>query len=283
MKNEFTKKRTGLPERTINQMETINNIKRIRTEKKISQAKAAAAIGLTRAYYNRIENFTIQIKKDHINNLASLFNVSVDDIVVYKKDYNEGFCDCLEQYGHSFFDNIEYYLFGLDKYLEHSKYIESSMYLLLQEMGYEIELQGVDEAKSTLYCDLEDPRYQNYQELFYDDKMNSIYYDQSFGYDMAILLKKKDRKMCYWSLEDYAAFEKYIKTSIQGYIDNLVKDFKKKVKFRENLVDSYEQMAKDDLSQIEQNSTKRVMARIKKVKRIISSIERSLEKETKSE
>ena len=65
--------------------------------------------------------------------------------------------------------------------------------------------------------------------------MNGIYYDRSFGYDMAILLKKKDRKMCYWSLEDYAAFEKYIKTSIQGYIDNLVKDFKKKLSLEKTL------------------------------------------------
>lgn len=279
MKNEFTKMRTGLPERTINQMETINNIKRIRTEKKISQAKAAAAIGLTRAYYNRIENFTIQIKKDHINNLASLFNVSVDDIVVYKKDYNEGFCDCLEQYGHSFFDNIEYYLFGLDKYLEHSKYIESSMYLLLQEMGYKIELRGVDGAEVEFEFFRVAPGDPDYIE---DVEVNSVD-DSSLEDDLAILLKKKDRKMCYWPLKDYFAFEKYIKTSIQGYIDNLVKDFKNNVKIREDLVDPYEQMAKDDLSQIEQNSTKRVMARIKKVKRIISSIERSLEKETKSE
>ena len=279
MKNEFTKKRTCIPERTINQRETIKNVIRIRTEKKISQAKAAAAIGLTRTYYNRIENFSKQIKMEHIYNLASLFNISVDDIVVYKKDYNEGFCDCIEQLGNSFFDNIEYYLFGLDKYLEHSKYFESSMYLLLQEMGYKIELRGVDGAEVELEFFRVAPGDPDYIE---DVEVNSVD-DSSLEDDLAILLKKKDRKMCYWPLKDYFAFEKYIKTSIQGYIDNLVKDFKNNVKIREDLVDPYEQMAKDDLSQIEQNSTKRVMARIKKVKRIISSIERSLEKETKSE
>ena len=279
MKNEFTKKRTCIPERTINQRETIKNVIRIRTEKKISQAKAAAAIGLTRTYYNRIENFSKQIKMEHIYNLASLFNISVDDIVVYKKDYNEGFCDCIEQLGNSFFDNIEYYLFGLDKYLEHSKYFESSMYLLLQEMGYKIELRGVDGAEVELEFFRVAPGDPDYIE---DVEVNSVD-DSSLEDDLAILLKKKDRKMCYWPLKDYFAFEKYIKTSIQGYIDNLVKDFKNNVKIREDLVDPYEQMAKDDLSQIEQNSTERVMARIKKVKRIISSIERSLEKETKSE
>ena len=280
MKNEFTKKRTGLPERTINQMETINNIKRIRTEKKISQAKAAAAIGLTRAYYNRIENFTIQIKKDHINNLASLFNVSVDDLVVYKKDYNEGFCDCFEQYGHSLFYNIEYYLFGLDKYLGHSMHIESSMYLLLQEMGYKIELRGVDGAKVESEFFRLAPGDPGYDDVV--DEMVSVY-DPRLDYDLAILLKKKNGKMCYWSLPDYFAFEKYIKTSIQGYIDDLFKDNKNSVKIRKNHVDPYEQMDKDDLWSIEQNSTERVMAKIKKVKRIIRSIERSLEKETKSE
>ncbi len=280
MKNEFTKKRTCIPERTINQRETIKNVIRIRTEKKISQAKAAAAIGLTRTYYNRIENFSKQIKMEHIYNLASLFNISVDDIVVYKKDYNEGFCDCIEQLGNSFFDNIEYYLFGLDKYIEFSLGIESSMYLLLQEMGYKIELRGVDGAKVEYEFFRLAPGDPGYDDVV--DEMVSVY-DPRLDYDLAILLKKKNGKMCYWSLPDYFAFEKYIKTSIQGYIDDLFKDNKNSAKIRKNHVDPYEQMDKDDLWSIEQNSTERVMARIKKVKRIIRSIERSLEKETKSE
>lgn len=57
------------------------NIKRIRKEKALQQKQVALEIGLDQSNYNKIENGKREPSVEVLNKLASLFGVTVDDIL----------------------------------------------------------------------------------------------------------------------------------------------------------------------------------------------------------
>lgn len=62
-------------------MTTINdNIKKIRIEKKLTQDAVAKKLGVSRVWYNRLEQNEIDIKVDLLPKLAKIFDVPVQDL-----------------------------------------------------------------------------------------------------------------------------------------------------------------------------------------------------------
>ena len=62
-------------------MTTINdNIKKIRVEKKLTQDAVAKKLGVSRVWYNRLEQNEIDIKVDLLPKLAKIFDVPVQDL-----------------------------------------------------------------------------------------------------------------------------------------------------------------------------------------------------------
>ncbi len=62
-------------------MKTINdNIKRIRAIKKLTQEQVAKKLGVSRVWYNKLENNEIDIKVDLLPKIAEIFNVPVTEL-----------------------------------------------------------------------------------------------------------------------------------------------------------------------------------------------------------
>ena len=62
-------------------LKTINdNVKRIRSIKKLTQLQAAKKLGVSRVWYNKLENNEIDIKVDLLPRLAEIFNVPVTEL-----------------------------------------------------------------------------------------------------------------------------------------------------------------------------------------------------------
>ena len=62
-------------------MKTINsNIKEIRSQKKLTQEFVAKKLGVSRVWYNKLENDEIDIKVDLLPKLAEIFKVPVHDL-----------------------------------------------------------------------------------------------------------------------------------------------------------------------------------------------------------
>ena len=63
-------------------MSTIGtNIKKIRELKNLTQDYVAKKLGITRAWYIKLENNEVDLKFETLKQLAELFNVSIDDII----------------------------------------------------------------------------------------------------------------------------------------------------------------------------------------------------------
>ncbi len=62
-------------------MQTINeNVKKIRKQKKLTQEFVAQKLGVSRAWYNKLENDEIDIKVDLLPKLAEIFKVPVQEL-----------------------------------------------------------------------------------------------------------------------------------------------------------------------------------------------------------
>jgi len=62
-------------------MKTINaNIKQIRGQKKLTQEYVAKKLGVSRVWYNKLENDEIDIKVDLLPKLAEIFKVPVQEL-----------------------------------------------------------------------------------------------------------------------------------------------------------------------------------------------------------
>lgn len=62
-------------------MQTINgNVKKVRKQKKLTQEFVAKKLGVSRAWYNKLENDEIDIKVDLLPKLAEIFNVPVQEL-----------------------------------------------------------------------------------------------------------------------------------------------------------------------------------------------------------
>lgn len=62
-------------------MNTIcENIKKIRIEKKLTQDQVAKKLGVSRAWYIKLENDEVSIKLDLLPKIAAIFNIPVNEL-----------------------------------------------------------------------------------------------------------------------------------------------------------------------------------------------------------
>ena len=97
----------------IDQAKTAKRIIELREEKGISQNKIAKELGVSRTYYNELENGKRGFTKQYLQKLAEYYGVDISLIVEYKKDYNAGYADCMEELFSPWFYGLYYSLFSL--------------------------------------------------------------------------------------------------------------------------------------------------------------------------
>jgi transcriptional regulator with XRE-family HTH domain len=68
-------------------MNVIENIKKIRQEKGLTQLDIALALDFDQSNWNKIENGSQQLKVNHLEKIAQVLGVEVIDLFTYPKKY----------------------------------------------------------------------------------------------------------------------------------------------------------------------------------------------------
>ena len=208
----------NIEELKINQKRTIENIIKIRNEKNVSQYKLAKDIGLSRAYYCSIENGKRPVTQRYLEELAKYFDVDYSELVVYQKDYNEGFSDAIT----SLADFIKRDYLGLKSFVfnfyakEGNPNYSSFLYPFLYSMGYEIYVLKSNEV------------WKKYKQIDYGYFNNDIawnhyspdeIYDDFFRENMVFLIVKNGKPFCYCSPKDFKQLEMKIKRQLESFFE----------------------------------------------------------------
>lgn len=202
----------------INQKRTIENIIRIRNEKNVSQYKLAKDMGLSRAYYCSIENGKRPVTQRYLKELARYFDVDYGELVVYQKDYNEGFADAIT----SLADFIKKDSLGLKSFVfnfyakECDPKYSSFLYPFLYSMGYEIIVLDSNEVKK---------KYSFRKPSAGDDDMDFEIYnmlketsDIYFSEEKVYLIIKEGKLLSYCSPKRFKWIESKIKKQMIDYL-----------------------------------------------------------------
>lgn len=193
----------------INQEETRNKIRKLRQEKGYSQTQLAKLMGVSRTYYNGIENGNTKITELYIKTLAEFYGVDVSDIAVFVQTFDEGFYRGLKvrnKLADSDFDSMSMKIYQLGKEIETGRKYTSTLYPALKAMGYTLEVVDIRD------CD---------ENTIPKDMLDAIQDNKIF------ILKKGNKKVGYWSPTNYYDFERFISASIKGYISDIAEESEK--------------------------------------------------------
>lgn len=187
----------------LNQELTRKRIIELREKHGYSQGQLVKLMGVSRTYYNGIENGKRKITELYVKTLADFYHLNVGDIAVFSQSYDEGFYQGMkvkEKLMSSEFDSMSMKIYQLGKELQTGKKYMSTLYPALKAMGYVIEVVDVQDCDSAKIPP-------EILETVTDGKL--------------FVLKKGNKTVGYWSPSDFYSYEKYLTASIKGYIREL--------------------------------------------------------------
>jgi transcriptional regulator with XRE-family HTH domain len=193
----------------INQEITRKNILELRKKHGYTQAKVASLMGGSRTIYNGIENGKVKITEYYVQTLANIYNVPFESIAVFASGYDEGFYQGMrakEKLAQSEFDSESMKIYHIGKELLSGKQYTSTLYPALKAMGYTVEVMSIEDCDSVKIP---------------PEVMATVNDGKVF------VLKKGNRQVGYWSPNDFYNFERFIATSIKGYIKEIADSSKK--------------------------------------------------------
>lgn len=210
--------------KSINRIETAENIKKIRIEKGITTYRIADELKTSRSYYSQLENGKKPITEKFLSKLAAFYHIPIEKIVIYDKDYNAGYIDCFNEHFSDWYNDMLSINYCLDKQAHGMP--SGSLKLLLREMGYKVIHISGKEAHN-MFCDKNSfLRYENVDNETAFRGLKSILGEDFSQSSFLIINTIKNKNVCFWSLADYHMFEKMVFSSIRGYIDHIAKEFK---------------------------------------------------------
>lgn len=202
----------------INQEQTRNKIKNLRLEKGYSQTKLAKLMGVSRTYYNGIENGTNKVTELYLKTLADFYGVDICDIAVFTQTFDEGFYRGLkvkQKLQEKDFDSMSMKIYQLGKEIETGKKYTSTLYPALKAMGYKLEVVDIRDCN---------------EKTIPKDMLDSVQDNKIF------VLKKGNKKIGYWSPTNYYEFERFITSAIKGYINDIADESEKAMKNQEEII-----------------------------------------------
>ena len=217
--NTIIKKKGALK---INQIKTIENLIRIRTEKNITQTKIAKDMGVSRTHYCNIENGNRVVTEEYLKIVAKHLGVSYNELVVYEEDYNKGFSDALEyvkEYVDKDYLGLKSFVFNFASTGDRVKY-SSLLYPFLYSLGYEIYVLESNivwkKYNHPVPCGVDENGEVEYSIPDIDD-----YFEEPYVY----LIVKDGKGLTYCSPKDFKRFEKLVQNQIDVYFDSSFKYF----------------------------------------------------------
>lgn len=187
----------------LNQEKTRLKIIELREKHGYTQTKLANLMGVSRTYYNGIENGTTKITEPYLKTLAEFYKVDIADIAVFSETFNEGLYQGLRirrKLNFEGYDSMSMKLYVLGKKLETGRTCEPTLYPALKAMGYELEVVDIRDCDTATIP---------------NDMLSMVNDNKIF------ILKKGIKKVGYWSPTNYFEFEKFITASIKGYINEI--------------------------------------------------------------
>ena len=73
-----------------NEKEVIKRIVQIRNKQKLTQEEIGKALGVSGATYSRIESELIKLSYKQLTEIATVFNMSVIDVITFPEIYSSG-------------------------------------------------------------------------------------------------------------------------------------------------------------------------------------------------
>jgi len=193
----------------INQELTRQNIIELRKKHGYTQVKVAELMGGSRSIYNGIENGKVKITEYYVQTLANVYGVSFESIAVFASGYDEGFYQGMKVKAamkDSQFDTQSMKVYHMGKELLTGKKYTSTLYPSLKEMGYVIEVVDMEELDPVqIPPDVRDNAH--------DGKV--------------FVIMKGNRTIGYIAPSDYYAFERFMNTAVNGFLNEVHENYKK--------------------------------------------------------
>lgn len=237
---------------TLNQEETRKNIIRLRGTS--TKKEAAKTIDVAYNYYIGIESGTNPINNLFVKKVSEGYGVAVNEIAVYDNEYEKGYYDGIKNVHERIdmeFDEIKnkavIFNYEITEDIKHGQIL----YAILSKLGYRLKTVEINDT------------YKGYSS---EEQMRLRgRFAQHSGHVFALF--KRSKLLCYWSIGDYTSFENFIYSAITGYINEMIKDYKRQLS---NTVCEKDKAVRRD-------SLEELKADIKDIKRLVSEFERIVE------